>query len=397
MRPKNSCRLVIKNHKFLLLLGLLIVLPEVSRAQLMIVGIDEKVHWDTNGATVFSKPGNDLVSIIDVGTDSENPEIVTELPLTNSVFGPPTNLAITPDASLAIVANAMTWTHDGTEWKANPDDRVHLIQLDAIPPKPIGTVQVGKQPSGLSINREGNLALVANRGDHSISVLSIVGSAVTLIDTIDMGEQVAHVAFTPNGRRALAVKFASHKVAILDVDGQKVTDTKQDIPVGLWPYNIAISPDGRLALTADNGNAGVSDGHVDTVSVIDLEATPPRAIDRIVVGDAPEGLAISPTGKIAVAILLRGSGGVPEDAWFTHSEGSVVVLKLDGKKVSKINEVKVGRMPEGAVFSRDGSYLYVGNFNDDDISILRVNGTQVHNTGKRIKLSGSPASMRGIF
>ena len=363
----------------------------------MIVGIDEKVHWDTNGATVFSKPGNDLVSIIDVGTDSENPEIVTELPLTNSVFGPPTNLAITPDASLAIVANAMTWTHDGTEWKANPDDRLHLIQLDAIPPKPIGTVQVGKQPSGLSINREGNLALVANRGDHSISVLSIVGSAVTLIDTIDMGEQVAHVAFTPNGRRALAVKFASHKVAILDVDGQKVTDTKQDIPVGLWPYNIAISPDGRLALTADNGNAGVSDGHVDTVSVIDLEATPPRAIDRIVVGDAPEGLAISPTGKIAVAILLRGSGGVPEDAWFTHSEGSVVVLKLDGKKVSKINEVKVGRMPEGAVFSRDGSYLYVGNFNDDDISILRVNGTQVHNTGKRIKLSGSPASMRGIF
>jgi len=30
---------------------------------------------------------------------------------------------------------------------------------------------------------------------------------------------------------------------------------------------------------------------VDTVSVIDLEVSPPRVIDKIVVGDAPEGFA----------------------------------------------------------------------------------------------------------
>ncbi len=192
---------------------------------------------------------------------------------------------------------------------------------------------------------------MANRADDSISVLSIAGTDVTRIDTVDMGEQVAHVAFTPDGRRALAVKFAAHKVAVLEVDGQRVTDTRQDMPVGLWPYNIAVTPDGRLALTADNGNAGVSDGHVDTVSVIDLEAAPPRVVDRVVVGDAPEGLAISPTGEIAVALLLRGSGGVAEDAWFRHDGGSVVVLEIGDKTVSRVGEVVVGGMPEGAVFS----------------------------------------------
>ena len=31
-------------------------------------------------------------------------------------------------------------------------------------------------------------------------------------------------------------------------------------------------------------------------------------------------------------------------------------------------------LPEGAVFSEDGRYLYVGNFIDQDISILRVEG-----------------------
>ncbi|HWH42144.1 MAG TPA: hypothetical protein VNU21_19985 [Usitatibacter sp.] len=39
----------------------------------------------------------------------------------------------------------------------------------------------------------------------------------------------------------------------------------------------AFTPDGKLAITADNGNSGRSDGHIDTVTVIDLEANPPRS------------------------------------------------------------------------------------------------------------------------
>jgi hypothetical protein len=50
-----------------------------------------------------------------------------------------------------------------------------------------------------------------------------------------IGEQVAHVAFTPDGTRALAAKFPGHKAALLEVAGQKVTYTKRDLVVGLWP------------------------------------------------------------------------------------------------------------------------------------------------------------------
>ncbi len=140
-------------------------------------------------------------------------------------------------------------------------------------------------------------------------------------------------------------KFPGHKVALLEVDGQKVTYTKRDLAVGLWPYNLDVTPDGRLALTADNGNAGGSDGNVDTVSVIDLEANPPRVIDKVVVGDAPEGFAISPTGRLAVAVLLRGSNNAKTD-WFYNRNGSVVVLKIDGKKVTQ------GRRGRGARSAR---------------------------------------------
>jgi DNA-binding beta-propeller fold protein YncE len=365
-----------------------------GKRQLMIVGNDEKVSWDATGKLVQSPPGKDSISIIDIGTDPLNPRIVTNLPLMNSIFGPPVNLAITPDQSLAIVANSMNQVQDGAAWKAAPDDKLYVIDLTTDPPKLIDTVTVGKQPSGLSINRAGNLALIANRNSNDITILRIAGKKVTVVGSVPMGEQVAHVVFTPDGKRALAAKFPGHKIAMLAVDGEKVTYDKQDVPVGLWPYNVDVTPDGTLAITADNGNSGAADGHVDTVSVIDLQANPPRVIDKVVVGDAPEGFAISPTGKLAVAVLLRGTNSA-QNAWFYNRNATVVALRIDGKKVTRTNEVEVRGLPEGVVFSDDGQYIYVGNYMDRDISILKVDGDRIVNTGKSLQLPGQPASMRG--
>lgn len=365
-----------------------------GKRELMIVAHDEKQVWDAEGKVVLSGPGRDSVSVIDIGSDPLSPRILATLPLPNTIAGPPVNLAITPDEGLAIVANSLNMVMENGAYKLVPDNRLWVIGLSTNPPQLIDTVLVGKQPSGLSINRAGNLALVANRADNSVSVLRISGKKVELIDTVAMGESVAHVRFTPDGRRALAAKFPNHKVAFLDVAGEKVSYNKLDIPAGLWPYNLDVSPDGALALTADNGNAGAADGHVDTVSVIDLQAKPPRVIDKIVVGDAPEGLAISPTGKIAVAVLLRGTNSAVT-APFYHRNATVVGLKIDGKKVTRGNEVEVRGLPEGAVFSADGKYLYIGNFIDQDISILRIDGDQLVHTGKSLALPGHPASMRG--
>ena len=264
-----------------------------GKRELMIVGNDNKVTWDASGKVVLVAPGTDSVMVLDIGTDPLAPKVLANLPLMNSIFGPPTNLAITPDQGLALVANSMDWQKDGAGWKPVPDNKLYVIDLTANPPVLIDTVAVGKQPSGLSINRAGTLVLIANRADNSVSVLRIAGKKVTLIDTVPIGEQVAHVAFTPDGKRALAAKFPNHKVALLEVNGEKVTYAKHDIPVGLWPYNLDITPDGRLALTADNGNSGAADGHVDTVSVIDLEANPPRVIDKVV-GRRARGLRHQP-------------------------------------------------------------------------------------------------------
>jgi len=365
-----------------------------SARELILIANDEKTDWDAAGKQIANASGKDEVLIVDIGEDRLAPKIVARLPLMNTIMGPPTNLQITPDGRLALVANSMDWVADGAGWKAVPDNKLYVIDLAANPPKLVDTVQVGKQPSGLSINRAGDLCLIANRADNSISVVKISGTTVKLIDTVPMGEQVAHVAITPDGKRALAAKYPGHKVALLDIDNDKVTYGKRDLPAGLWPYNLDITPDGKLAMTADNGGAGAADGNVDTISVIDLEANPPRVIDKIVVDDGPEGFAISPTGKFAVAVLLRGTNA-DKNEFFYHRNGTVALLKIDGKKVSRVQEIDVRGLPEGVVWSDDGQYLYVGNFMDSDVSILRLDGERLVDTGKRMALPGHPASMRG--
>ena len=184
-------------------------------AQHIIVGIDNKVFWDADGKPVFSPPGKDAVAILDI-SDRMNPRLVASLPLMNSVFGPPVNLAITPDGSLALVASSMDWVQDGSAWKGVPGNDIFVIDLKSNPPALIATVKGGKQPSGMAINRAGTLALVTNRADNSITVLSIRGKEVKVIDTVAMGEQVSAVAFTPDGRQ-LVTANANTTVYVLDL------------------------------------------------------------------------------------------------------------------------------------------------------------------------------------
>jgi DNA-binding beta-propeller fold protein YncE len=381
----------------LLAAAALLGLASAAQAQLIIAGNDEKQSWDADGKQVNNPPGKDTVSIIDIGNRTK-PRIVANLPLMNTVVGPPVNLAITPDQKLALVANSLDWVKDGESWKGVPDDKVYVIDLTATPPALIATLTVGKQPSGMAINRAGTLALVANRADDTVSVLAIHGKDVKLVDSVSVSsgsakEQPSAVAITPDGKRALVAKFLAHKVALLTIDGQTVTYTKYDMATGLYPYNVAITPNGKLAIAGNNGGAGGSDGQVDTAAIIDMGVDPPRVIDQVVVGDGPEGLAMSPTGAYAVEVILNGAN-LSHDKFYYHPRSYVSLLKIEGRKVRRVSETEVGALAEGVVFSPDGKYLYVGNFLDGDITILRLQGDRLVRVGS-LKLPGHPASMRG--
>jgi DNA-binding beta-propeller fold protein YncE len=379
-----------------------------ARAQLLITGNDEKISFDETGKTINQPPGKDTVSIIDIH-DPIKPRIVANLSLMNTIIGPPVNLAITPDQHLALVANSLDWVKEGEGWKGVPDNKIYVIDLTASPPVRIATVDAGKQASGMAINRAGTLALVANRAEDSVTVLAIDGKNVKPVGTASVATQPTPavaapppalpvaVAITPDGKRALVVKSGANRVGLLEIDGQKVSyaqvDGKNyDMATGLNPLNVQITPDGKLAIV--NNIGGGQDGQVDTVGIIDLEANPPRVIDQVVVGDGPEGLAVSPTDGYAASLILNGTGGAPKTAFYRHEKSYVALLKIEGKTVRKVAQADVGGLAEGIAFSPDGRYLYVGNFVDGNIDILRLDNDTLTKVAS-FALPGHPASMRG--
>jgi DNA-binding beta-propeller fold protein YncE len=363
-------------------------------AEIMVVGIDRKFAYDQNAVRQALEPGHDEVQFFDLRSP-EKPALVGTIRLENSILGPPTNVAVTPDQSLALIANAVRSEKTEAGFKAVPADELFVVDLRASPPALLQTLKVGRQPSGIAISKDGRFALVANRDSKSISVLTINGRAVAVSDTVSMGEAVGAIAISPDGRRAIATKTGSHKAALLNISQSLQVTLDRDLWVGLFPWNVAISPDGRMAIVNNIGNAGQSDGSAKTVSVIDLAAQVPFVREHVSVGDAPEGVVFSPDGKFAALTILQGSYDAPEGAWFRHPTGQATLLSIAQGRVSVADSVDVGAFPEGIGFSQDGKHIYVGNYRSDSISILEIDSAgRLVDTKKQVSLSGPPASLR---
>ena len=129
--------------------GLLMNTP-VALAQVAVSANDNKLVLVNGVGTVAQKPAPDTVAIIDL--KQFPPKVIAEIEAPTSVVGPPLSVAITPDESLALVTAAMKIDpNDAT--KQIPDHRLSVIDLKASPPAVIATLETGKGPGGLSINR----------------------------------------------------------------------------------------------------------------------------------------------------------------------------------------------------------------------------------------------------
>src|SRR3984885_7413446 len=135
----------------LALLSGLAVTPAAHAAPFMIVGDDEKPGTDAQGKPVVNATGNDAILIVDLAKPEE-PKIVASLPLENSIVGPPTNLAISPNGGIALVADSVTAAGEKGVRKFVSTDQVFVIDMKANPPALVDTLHLGKRPSGLSFN-----------------------------------------------------------------------------------------------------------------------------------------------------------------------------------------------------------------------------------------------------
>jgi len=318
--------------------------------------------------------------------------MVAELEVPGSVVGPPFSVAVAPDESLALVtANEKLDPADPT--KRIPNNTMSVVDLKVNPPRLIATLETGKGPAGVSINRQGTLALVANRAEGTVSVYTIQGKTVTPAGKVTVADEksgTSHVAIAPDGKLALVTRDGDDRISVLSIDGTKVEYTKRDISAGLRPYGIDIAANGLVAAVANIGRGG---GDADTVSLIDIKAKPPRVVSTLTVGQTPEGIKISPDGSMVAVVVMNGSNK-PKDSPFFNDAGRLVLLRVSGMDLSKMGEAPIGHWSQGAAFSPDGKHIFVGNMVEKDIQVFSLDGGTLRDTGVRLAVKGGPAAIR---
>jgi DNA-binding beta-propeller fold protein YncE len=377
----------------LISLAALLASGSLAEAQIAISANDNKVVRVNGAIQVVPHAPPDTATIIDL--KASPPRVIAEVAVPASVSGPPLSVAITPDERLALVTAAMK-VDPNDPTKTVPDNRMSVIDLKAKSPKVIAALETGKAPSGISINRQGNLALVANRGDGTVSIFTIRGKTVTPAGKVILGDEKSgpsHVAIAPDGRMALVTRGGDDRISILSIDGVKVEYTKRDLYAGLRPNGIDVAPSGAFAVVANIGWGSRGGGDNDTISLIDLRAQPPRVVETVTAAPTPEGIKLSPDGSIVAVVAQNGSNKATESPFY-RDNGKLILFRVSGMSLSKAAEAPIGHWSQGVAFSADGRTILVGNMVEKDIQVFEWDGTTLRDTGHRIKVNGGSAALR---
>jgi DNA-binding beta-propeller fold protein YncE len=372
-------------------MALALAAPAAAQAQIALSANDNKLVLD-NGATRTARdPAPDTLSIIDLSASP--PRLKGEIQVSASVVGPPSSVAIAPNERFALVT--ANQRHDPADpSKLVPGNSMAVVDLSSNPPRVAATVNTGSGPAGVSINRAGTMALVANRAEGTVSVYRIQnGMTVAPAGKVEIGpvsSEVSHVAFTPDGRHALVTRYGDHMLNVLQIDNDGVTKTNREITTGVRPYGLSVTPDGRWAVVA---NIGRGTGDADTVSLLDLGREPWRIVDTVSVGQTPEGIQTSPDGRFAAVTVMNGSNKPPGSPF--HGPGLVRMLRIADGRLSVVSEARVGTWAQGAAFSADGRTLLVGNMVEREVQVLRVSEEgKLTDTGTRLGVAGGSAALR---
>jgi len=359
-------------------------------AQIAVSSNDNKEILVDGVHTIVPNAPPDTATIIDLGV--RPPKVIAELNVPGSWSAPPQSVAIAPGETIALVANS-TKIDPANPKKTVSDNTLTVIDLKARPPVVLATLTTGSRAAGVSINRAGTLALVANRGEGTVSVFTIEGKTVTPAGKVDLGNRDCAPSlpvFTPDGKMALVTRNNDHKISVLAIEGKNVSYTKVDIAANLSPYGIEMGPAGDVAIVANIGNGPA--GGTDTIGVVDLKAKPPRLVDAISIGLIPEGIGLSPDGKYLAADVMNGSSR-PKASPFFNDYGLVKIFRLKGTHLTPLTEAKVGHWCEGVVWSRDQKTLMVQCMVEKQIYVFRFDGTRLQAVGA-IPVSGGPAGIR---
>jgi YVTN family beta-propeller protein len=313
----------------------------------------------------------------------------------------------------AVLVSASAWAGQAPGAASAPDipvshrDRVYAAEqfsntvsvIDPVDNKLLGVIRLGEpSPMNFSPLYRGQL-LVHGMGfspDHStIAVVSIGSNSVAFIDTASntvkhityVGRSPHEAFFTPDGKEVWVTVRGEDYVAVLD---GTTFEEKTRITVPAGPGMQIFSPDGKYGYVCSSFNP-----ETDVITVADHEivARVPQASPFCPnIAATPDGsqvwLTLKDSGKTEVfdarppfsVLKTLDTGPITNHVNIVrNAKGMFAYVTVGGLNevqvfrtddFSKVATIPVGKLPHGVWPSGDGSRVYVGLENDDQMTAI---------------------------
>ncbi len=330
------------------------VLPRPSRSTAINLTRDDSILLAVN-------PDNDSLSVFNAASRTK---------VASVSFGAgamPVSVAVLPDDQTAVVA------------LRKAQKLAKVVGIDKVNPSVAGEVKVGSEPTGVALSPSGRIAVVANFGERTVSLVDTASMSITA--TIDVGANPRAVAITNDldednaDEKAYVTLFYGAPVSETTDDGrvgkvveidlgtraktatidlQPIADTGfgPPLPDGGTAAPVGCSPNQLFNIAINNGKAYVT--HVcaapkgpvfrltnvfAAISVIDLAT---KTEDR------------GPTGTVALSKLIAQQGdaassllGVPIELDFKSGTNVAYVVSQAADKVQRVHFK--GQDPRGPI------------------------------------------------
>jgi YVTN family beta-propeller protein len=201
---------------------------------------------------------------------------------------------------------------------------------------------------------------------------------------------VALAATVAGAGTLLVANKSEHTLSFVSPDSGEILAT---VPTGRFPHEVAVSPDGSVAVVSNYGDRETAGW---TLTIVDVAA-------RKVLGEArlrghykPHGLAWLPDGKILVTVeasqavlVMNPMEGTVLDTIetgqrlshmvaatadgkraFVANIGSGTVSAIDVVKGEKIKDIETGNGAEGIAITPDGEEVWVSNRTSGTLTVI---------------------------
>ncbi|MFU8805940.1 MAG: YncE family protein [Bradymonadaceae bacterium] len=206
---------------------------------------------------------------------------------------------------------------------------------------------------GIDLSPAGLIVASGTRMGEESKETVLINAADFTVEAVLQTDISGHATSHPAGRYVYIADIVEHRLAVIDLETRAVVGEffvgPEDWPEdAVGPNELAFSPDGKWAYSADFGSQ--------TISIIDTsDPGAPRVTDRISMADLPHGIEVTPDSKTL---------------WIAN-RGSRDVVVLDA--ATHVEQARISVAPYSAnhtALSPDGRFAYVTVTATSDVSTL---------------------------